>query len=436
MITDELQILASLCKGCGVCAGICPHYAITMERDTKGLYVPSIDMDKCSRCLLCVISCPAMPAGNLKDMAIRQFSDTDIAGQCLEVYAGYSTDESLRYRASSGGVVTALLLHTLDNGVIDAALLTGPSENDPFASCCMVAKDRKSIIESTGSRYLPVEFSTALRQVIDDSSVNNIGIVGLPCHIDGIKRACSEVLNLRKKIVFTIALFCKQMKDLRFTDIILAKMEVKKDEVQEIKFRGEGWPGAIQVKLKNGNIIRYPYEKFSSLWGIFSCTPMYCLLCTTPMGEVADISIGDAWLDKYRNNRLGVSAVLVRSDIGREIVNRAVQSRQIYVEPLELSVVVDAQPRFVVTVKKSNFVHRLRILSLFNSKIANLCDDIQLPAKSLSCSLEFLWILGVRGITSSFLFRRFCHFFPGIMLKTLSRGVFAILRLLSRPGVR
>lgn len=436
MITDKLQVIASLCKGCGVCAGICPCDAITMERDVRGLYIPNIDIVKCSRCMLCVRSCPATLRFPIEEVPIRQLSDKDVIGPCLEAYAGYSVDESLRYKAASGGIVTALLLSAFEREAIDAALVVMPSRADAFESCAEIIKDGQAIFKSVGSRYLPVEYSKALKQLAQDNSIKSASIVGLPCHIDGIKRACLEVPKLHNKIAFTIALFCKQMKDLQFTDMILAKIRVRKEDVKEIKFRGEGWPGLIQVELKNGNIVRYPYEEFASLWGTFSCTPMCCLLCTTPMGEVSDISVGDAWLDKFRSNRIGVSAVLVRTKVGADIVGQAFRDKRIYVESLNPSVVVDMQPRFVIMVKKANFTHRLRILSLFDPKVANLCTDVQLSAKSLLRSLEFLWILGIRCITSSVLFRRFYHLFPSTMLRILSCGAFAISKILSKSGAQ
>lgn len=429
MITDKLQVIASLCKGCGVCAGICPCDAITMERDVRGLYAPNIDIVKCSSCMLCVRSCPAALRFPIEEVPIRQLSDKDVTGPCLEVYTGYSSDESLRYKAASGGIISALLLSAFEREAIDTALVVMPSRADAFESCAEIIKDEQAIFKSAGSRYLPVEYSKALKQLAQDNSIKSAGIVGLPCHIDGIKRACSEVPRLQNKISFTISLFCKQTKDLRFTDMILSKISVKKEDVKEIRFRGEGWPGLIQVELENGNIVRYPYEEFAWLWSTFSCTPMCCLLCTTPMGEASDISVGDAWLDKFRSNKIGVSAVLVRTKVGTDIVSQALQDKRIFAESLSPSAVVDMQPRFVVMVKKANFTHRLRILGLFDPKVANLCKDAQLSTKSSLRSLEFLWILGIRCITSSVLFRRFYHLFPNTMLKILSCGSFEMWRL-------
>lgn len=435
MITSELQVIKPLCKGCGVCAGICPIDAIGMERDNRGLYTPRIDMAKCSRCMLCSRCCPAVP-GCLEEIQSEQILDLHeerLWGPCLGSYAGYSLDRNHRYDASSGGIVTALLLSALENGDIDSALTVDFSEDDPFEACAIVVRNKQGILKSTGSKYLPVEFSAALRQVIRDRSIKRVGIVGLPCHIEGIKRASLITPNLRNKIVFIIGLFCKQTKNLQFTDLILAKMGVEREQVRKIKFRGDGWPGNIQVTLENGETVKYPYETFNSLWGTFSCSPVYCQLCSSPMAESADVSVGDAWLDEYRGDKMGVSLFLVRTKAGAKIVDQAIQDERIRVESVDPSRVVDAQPRFAVIAKKANPERRVQVLRLFDSRIPNLHIK-QTQCGALRDYLEMLWILGVRYVTSSALFRQFFPFFPSIALKGLSRGTIEVQNILFKLG--
>lgn len=435
MITSELQVIKPLCNGCGICAAICPQDAIAMQRDCQGLYTPRINRLKCSRCMLCARCCPAVPTCFIDKQSnqILDISDEHLLGPCLRAYAGYSTSEDIRYKAASGGIVTSLLLSALENGTIDSALTVELSEDDPFEARAVVARNKQKILQSMSSKYLPVEFSTALKQIIRDNSVVRIGIVGLPCHIEGIRRASLAIPNLRKKIVFTIGLFCKQTKDLRFTDLVLTKMGLKREEVQKIKFRGDGWPGYIRVTLKNRDIVRYPYEAFNPLWGTFSCSPVHCQLCSSPLAESADVSVGDAWLDEYRGDKMGVSLFLVRTKVGLEIADQAIRDRRIYVESVEPSRVVEAQPRFVVIAKKVNLECRLQVLGLFDHRIANL--HIKQPHhRALKGYLEALWVLGVRYASSSALFRQFFPFFPSLVLRVFSRGTTGVWNVLSKIG--
>ena len=208
-------------------------------------------------------------------------------------------------------------------------------------------------------------------------------------------------------------------------------MGVEKEQVRAIKFRGDGWPGYIRVTLKNGDTIRYPYEAFNSLWAIFSCSPVHCFLCSSPMAESADVSVGDAWLDEYRGDKMGVSLLLVRTEAGEKIVDQAIRDERIHIEAVDSSRVVDAQPRFVVIAKKVNLECRLQVLRLFNRKIPNLHIK-QTHHGTLRGYLEALWVLGVGYATSSAFFRRLFPLLPSFMLRVLSRGTIGVWRILSK----
>jgi coenzyme F420 hydrogenase subunit beta len=385
--------------------------------------------------MLCAQSCPAAPAhlACKNDGHTIDISDEYLIGPCLGAYVGYSTDERIRYRAASGGVVTSLLLKSLESGTIDSALTIESNENNPFEPHALVARNRQKIIGSMGSVYLPVELSAALKQIIRDNSIKRIGIVGLPCHIDGIKKASLLLPDLRGKIAFTIGLFCKQMKDLRFTQLILSKMGIKEENVREIKFRGEGWPGNIQIRTKDEKIFRTPYLNLSPLWGALSCSPIYCLMCQSPMAESADISVGDPWLDEYKNDKLGDSLFVIRTEIGTKIVDRAVRDGQIYAETIAPSKILDAQSRFAVSVKKANFESRLQVLGLFKHNVPDLYIK-QSRFKVLRKYPEALWTFGTRSITSSFLFRKIFPFLPDFILRGLSRGFVGMSKVFFKLG--
>ena len=52
----------SRCCGCGACAAICPHDAISMAPDAEGFLYPRIDPARCVDCGLCERRCPATQA--------------------------------------------------------------------------------------------------------------------------------------------------------------------------------------------------------------------------------------------------------------------------------------------------------------------------------------------------------------------------------------
>lgn len=46
------------CCGCSACYSVCPKSAISMKPDEEGFVYPCVDRSNCSKCYLCVLSCP------------------------------------------------------------------------------------------------------------------------------------------------------------------------------------------------------------------------------------------------------------------------------------------------------------------------------------------------------------------------------------------
>lgn len=61
-MANRVTVDEQVCKGCGLCAAVCPRKIMQIDRDTlneKG-YNPSrcIDFERCTACAMCAIICP------------------------------------------------------------------------------------------------------------------------------------------------------------------------------------------------------------------------------------------------------------------------------------------------------------------------------------------------------------------------------------------
>lgn len=59
---NKVTFSEDLCKGCGLCAGVCPKKIIALDREKlnkKGYHPAGItDQSKCIACAMCATICP------------------------------------------------------------------------------------------------------------------------------------------------------------------------------------------------------------------------------------------------------------------------------------------------------------------------------------------------------------------------------------------
>ncbi|PZN94298.1 MAG: hypothetical protein DCF31_09820, partial [Alphaproteobacteria bacterium] len=118
-----------LCSGCGLCAGIAPG-AIGMAMVAPGYLRPrqSATLTAAQEAGIAA-ACPALVVDET-DAAPAPIDDP-LWGRAHFVGTGYAHDDTLRHRASSGGVLSALLAHALATGMVDFVVQTGADPDRP-----------------------------------------------------------------------------------------------------------------------------------------------------------------------------------------------------------------------------------------------------------------------------------------------------------------
>lgn len=306
----------NLCTGCGTCVSLCPHDAIELEIDSKkGIYLPIIDLEVCNDCGICRRACPGGEV-DFDALNIELFGkkpDDNLLGNYINCYTGYSTDDSIRHNSSSGGLVTALLIFALEEGIIDGALVTRMKKDQPLEPEPFIARTREEIIEASKSKYCPVPANIALEKILESADNERFAVVGLPCHIHGIRKAQNVDKRLKEKIILAFGLMCGHTPNFKATASFLDKhWNIKKENVTKIDYRGNGWPGSFKCAL-NGKDLSIDSNRCWKFLGSSFFTPNRCLICTDFAAELADISFGDAWLPELRNDRKGCSMTISRT---------------------------------------------------------------------------------------------------------------------------
>ncbi len=354
----------SLCTGCGTCVGICPRDAVEMVIDnSKGIYVPQLDMERCNECGICLGVCPghAVDFKQLNSEIFGKQPEDILLGNYINCYIGHATDYDIRYNSASGGLVTALLAFALDEGLIDGALVTKMKEDRPLEPQPFIARTREEIISASKSKYCPVPANIALKEILKEEG--KFAVVGLPCHIHGIRKA--ELVNkkLRERIVLHLGLLCLHPMNFSGTEFVLRKYGVKQEGIAQLDYRGEGWPGSMTIHLKNGTRKLISHDEHMIFLGLGFFIPWRCTLCCDQINDFADISLGDAWLPEVmEQDKIGTSVVISRSRIGENLLEQAIAKGEIALESIEGSKVRR------MGAKKSDYEARSHVAHLMGKK--------------------------------------------------------------------
>ena len=370
---DTIEKIAKngLCTNCGTCAGICPENAIRMDKDYScGCYYPQLDAERCNNCGLCFRVCPGHSV-DFKGLNIEIFGNEPedvLIGNYQGCYLGHATDDNLRYNAASGGIVTALLLFALKNGTIDGALVTRMKKDKPLEPEPFIARTKEEIIDASKSKYCPVPANVMLKEILNSEDGERFAVVGLPCHIHGIRKAESANKKLKEKIVLHIGIFCSHTDLFWQTEFMLKNLGLKEEDIAKINYRGEGWPGMMSVLLKDGRKVSVPYSEATSLHNIWIYALPRCLLCCESTSELADVSCGDAWLPEVlTNEKIGKSIVISRTKVGEMLLLEA--TKKGYVELEEIYPEKVKQSGGMMQTKKRDIKVRFLIRRLFSKAI-------------------------------------------------------------------
>ncbi len=324
---------AGLCTQCGTCAGVCPTGAVHMEWNVRTGYKPRVIEAACTDCGVCLAACPGERFDFSETAPWRVlFGDApspDFLGPWRSLSFGWATDPATRWPGASGGVATAILQAVLERGVpalpggdgpLDAVICTRMSASEPLAAEAVVAATPQAIAACHGSKYNAVAVNGLLRHVRE--TPGRYALVGLPCHIQGLRLAQRRSRTLRERVVFALGIFCGWTSEPRATEVTARRAGLDPGDLSSVSYRGPGWPGEMRLTTRRGGgrSRAYPdyFDRFMAAY-----TPARCRLCPDGLAELADVSVGDAWLDRFTEDPAasdGVSDIIVRTELGRRLV--------------------------------------------------------------------------------------------------------------------
>jgi coenzyme F420 hydrogenase subunit beta len=276
-------------------------------------------------------------ASETREFGRPRNNDERWTGIIRRVYEVHATDPQILKHASAGGAVTALLVSALRSGLIDAALVVGHDESQPWRSRAILTNDEGRIVRSAAAKYT---FAPNL-PLLDDTPFHRIGVVGLPCEIEAIHkmRSLDPVPEPARRVAFTIELACASATLPDGTrHVIEERMGIDSGEVTDLRYRGGDYPGDFTVRTRDSGEHRYPF--FQMVKDFTRFKTFRCDACPDWWSGLADISVADGDPNIFALSQRGDTArprstVVVRTAAGERILADAIVHRMIHAAETE-----------------------------------------------------------------------------------------------------
>lgn len=236
--------------------------------------------------------------------------------ESIKYYIGYSTNPTIRKKASSGGIGTAITRYLLSQPEFGTSLTFIFDKN----KCMYVPKiiHSEEEINICGSIYHDIDVPRFLRENIEQIR-GGVVITCAPCHVTAVR----QLLSRSNHPCFIISYCCSGQTSIEGTWKYYELLGINKNDVVDMQYRGNGWPSGIQISLKDGSTIFK--DNYSEPWiTIHSSklfTPRRCFYCKRDTGRNADISLADPWLEEYLNNeKIGSTLFIPFTQKGMEVI--------------------------------------------------------------------------------------------------------------------
>jgi|SRR5690554_2853456 len=346
-----------LCTGCGIC--ISESKTCEMTWNENGFLVPKLDGSFNKNAIrLCPFN--PNPENDVKDedrLANLFLNETDNAneriGKYKNTFVGYSN--KFRETSSSGGIATFVFEQLLEKKITDHLFIV-KELNGMYAYQWFNKVEQITNISKT--RYIPVTLENLFKEI--DEKEGKVGVSGVACFIKAIRLKQYYNPKYKEKISFLVGIICGGLKSRFFTDYLAQKSGIKttysKQEYRIKDSKSSASDYSFGAFSANDQFYQIKMRKVGDMWGTGFFKANACDFCNDVTTELADISLGDAWLDEYRSDGLGNSIVITRSKIADSIIQDGIKKEQLNLKPLS--------PEKVYQSQKGGFTHRQDTLKI------------------------------------------------------------------------
>ena len=367
------------CCGCGLCNNF-----VEGKYDERGYFRPDQKQLKekfDTSCCYC----------NCQDSSVSE----QIWGDYKSLYYGYSLNDDVRKKASSGGVITEIACYLLKSKKVDFVIHIKTSDSSPIKSEVAYSATEDDVVKNCGSRY---NASSALVDILNKiEKGKKYAVIAKPCDIKVLRNYLNANPELEDTILYLLTFFCGGTPSYQANLKLLSKMKIKEQDLDSFVYRGNGWPGMTTGVCRNGKVSQVEYEES---WGQILGRDLQemCRFCWDGVGSAADISCGDGWYlengkPSFEEND-GRNVIFSRTDKGEKLLAQMQSAGIINLEKeTDSTVLIQMQPGQYM--RKAAMYSRVLAMRCMGKTVPKYTlKKIRPYSKKLSLKMNFKMFLG------------------------------------------
>jgi len=330
------------CTGCSACSQVCPKECITMTFDAKGFLYPVINEALCVSCGKCKTVCPPNIVSNNINRG----------------YACTLKERSQLANSTSGGMFYAIAKYVLELG----GIVYGVAYDREMNVIHQAVDNEIDLEKLRKSKYVQSEIGNSFKEIKQHLIAGKkVLFSGTPCQVAGLV----AYLGRSYENLLTVQVFCSGViskyvwdKYIEHTSnrighkIIAYESRHKKVNDINTDRSKQGWKNPyiyIQTDDNQKHILPREKDILTIAYANHLVTRPSCSNCKFKLKAdviYADMSIGDFWgcenSAPFAFDELGVSAVIVHTEKGLEILNSL--DAEINTHEVEVNAIYNGNP--------------------------------------------------------------------------------------------
>lgn len=318
----DLIVKNNLCTGCGVCISEDQSHQATMVWNKEGFLIPLLGENSTQDEMIkvCPFAIQQKDEDELGELFLKQPETQyhDKIGYYYGLYAGYS--QQFRETSSSGGIATYVFNTLLEQKIVDYLFIVKEVDGQ---YAYQFFSNVEEITQISKTRYTPVTLEKLFQEL---SKVDGkVAVSGVACFVKAIRLKQMYDPVLKEKIAFIVGIICGGLKSRYYTEYL----------AQEAGCKSEYSHAQYRVKNKESHALDYKFscieksdkrihmvdmQSLGDMWGTGLFKSNACDFCDDVLTELADVSLGDAWIHPYDKSGLGNSIVITRTKIAENLI--------------------------------------------------------------------------------------------------------------------